>query len=130
MCILIRMEILKSRGRKLSKVEIEIPDDRWFRGGLDFRPQDKQLCVVINKVTGIPMVGIYLENVSIDRYSSETSNYFFDVIEVMEFQIMQRSEAPGFLEMEDVDRWKPLGLPADVNKRILAEIEKWFEEDE
>ena len=114
----------------MSKAEIEIPDDRWFRGEWQFRPQDKQLCVVINKVTGIPMVGIYLENVSIDRYSSETSNYFFDVIEAMEFQIMQRSEAPGFLEMEDVDRWKPLGIPSDVEERILAEIEKWFEEDE
>ena len=32
--------------------------------------------------------------------------------------------------MELVDRWKPLGLPADVNERVLAEIEKWFEEDE
>ena len=61
----------------MSKVEIEISDDRWFLGEREFRPKDKQLCVVINKVTGIPMVGIYLENVSIDRYSSETSNYFF-----------------------------------------------------
>ena len=33
----------------MSKVEIEIPDDRWFRGEWDFRPQDKQLCVVIHK---------------------------------------------------------------------------------
>lgn len=114
----------------MSKVEIEIPDDRWFRGEWEIRPQDKQLCVVINKVTGIPMVGIYLENVAIDRYSSETSNYFFDVIEVMEFQIMQRLEGPGFLEMENVDRWKPLGLPSDVEERILAEIEKWFENGE
>lgn len=114
----------------MSKVQSEISDDRWFRGEWQFRPQDKQLCVVINKVTGIPMVGIYLENVSIDRYSSETSNYFFDVIEAMEFQIMQRSEAPGFLEMEDVDRWKPLRIPSDVEERILAEIEEWFEEDD
>ena len=114
----------------MSKVEIEIPDDKWFWGEMEIRPQDKQLCVAINKITGIPMVGIYLENVSIDRYSSETSNYFFDVIEAMEFQIMQRSEAPGFLEMEDVDRWKPLGLPSDVNERILAEIERWFENGE
>ena len=114
----------------MSTVNIEIPDDRWFLSGCNIKPHDKQLCVLINKVTGIPMVGIYLENVSIDRYSSETSNYFFDVIEAMEFQIMQRSEAPGFLEMENVDRWKPLGLPADVNERILTEIEKWVEEDE
>ena len=34
-------------GIGMSKVQIEIPDDRWFRGELDFRPQDKQLCVVI-----------------------------------------------------------------------------------
>lgn len=61
----------------MSKVEIEVPDDRWLRGEWQFRPQNKQLCVVINKITGIPMVGIYLENVAIDRYSSETSNYFF-----------------------------------------------------
>ena len=33
----------------MSKLEIEIPDDRWFRGEWDFRPQDKQLCVVIPK---------------------------------------------------------------------------------
>lgn len=32
--------------------------------------------------------------------------------------------------MTDIDRWKPLGLPVDVNDRILAGIEKWFEEDE
>lgn len=29
-----------------------------------------------------------------------------------------------------VDRWKPLGLPADVEEQVLAEVEKWFEEDE
>ena len=28
----------------MSRVEIEISDDRWFRGEWDFRPQDKQLC--------------------------------------------------------------------------------------
>ena len=37
---------------------------------------------------------------------------------------------PSFLEWRGVDRWKPLGLPADVEERVLAEIEKWFEEDE
>lgn len=76
------------------------------------------------------MTGIYLDDVSLDKYSTATSNYFFDVTAAMEFQIMQRSKAPGFLEMGNVDRWKPLGLPEDVNERILAEIEKWFEEDE
>ena len=27
----------------MSKVEIEIPDDRWFRGEWEIRPQDKVL---------------------------------------------------------------------------------------
>lgn len=35
-----------------------------------------------------------------------------------------------YVGMYFVDRWKPLGLPADVNERVLTEIEKWFEEDE
>lgn len=32
--------------------------------------------------------------------------------------------------MGNVDRWKPLGLPEYVNERVLAEVEKWFEEDD
>ena len=34
------------------------------------------------------------------------------------------------MDWNGVDRWKPLGLPEDVNKRILADIEKWLEEVE
>ena len=34
----------------MSKVEIKIPDDRWFPGEYEIRPQDKQLCVVILNV--------------------------------------------------------------------------------
>ena len=36
----------------MSKVEIEIPDDRWLRGEWEIRPQDKQLCVVTHKNGG------------------------------------------------------------------------------
>ena len=42
---------------------------------------------------------------------------------------MFRNNTPSFISLYKVDRWKPLGLPEDVNERILAEIEKWFEED-
>lgn len=28
----------------MSKVQIEIPDDRWFRGEWEIRPHNKQLC--------------------------------------------------------------------------------------
>ena len=44
----------------MSKIQIEIPDNRWFRGEWDFRPQDKQLCVVIPKwCDGLPMIAQY-----------------------------------------------------------------------
>ena len=36
----------------------------------------------------------------------------------------------AWVRIRDIDRWKPLGLPEDVNEWILAKIEKWFEEDE
>lgn len=34
----------------MSKIQIEIPDDRWFRGEWQIRPYDKQLCVVIPNI--------------------------------------------------------------------------------
>lgn len=29
--------------------------------------------------------------------------------------------------MSLIDCWKPLGLPGEVNERLLIEIESWFE---
>ena len=43
---------------------------------------------------------------------------------------MFRNNTPSFISLYKVDRWKPLRLPADVEERVLAEVEKWFEEDE
>ena len=114
----------------MSKVEIEIPDDRWFRGEWQIRPQDKQLCVVI------PNVGN--KNLLICQWRWRTHNHvgmnaFCDISERFyheRFGIIEEYFRPEYLGMGNVDRWKPLGLPADVNERILAEIEKWFEEDE
>lgn len=102
----------------MSKVEIEIPDDRWFRGEWQFRPQDKQLCVVIHKY-GYQTPWIYQYRKA--DWLHPKNDYFLDVSEEWN---------PSFLEWCGVDRWKPLGLPEDVNDRILVEIEKWFEEDE
>lgn len=92
----------------MSKVEIEIPDDRWFQGEWQFRPQDKQLCVVI-------MNDDNLIDLRVCQYRNE---FFVDY------------DCGVMNPWSDVDRWKPIGLPADVNERVLAEIEKWFEEDE
>ena len=54
-------------------------------------------------------------------------DYFLDVSEKWNLDSMEIEEwNPSFLEWWGVDRWKPIGLPQDVNERILAEIEKWF----
>ena len=92
----------------MSKVEIEIPDDRWLRGEWKIRPQDKQLCVVI-------MNDDNLIDLRVCQYRNE---FFVDY------------DCGVMNPWSDVDRWKPIGLPADVNERVLAEIEKRFEGDE
>ena len=110
----------------MSEVQIKIPDDRWFQGELDFRPQDKQLCVVIfNKVIKLPAICLFLEK----------DCSFLDIHSIKKqcFQTDKHEEKTvSYITMswDGVDRWKSLGLPEDVNERILSEIKKWFEEDE
>ena len=105
----------------MSKVEIEIPDDRWFRGEWDFRPQDKQLCVLISKEY-ITEIGMYDEKY--DRFlrvnTTSTVRELFG----------NTKYYAAMVNMRDIDCWKPIELPEDVNDRILSEIEKWFVEDE
>ena len=111
----------------MSKTQIEIPDDRWFRGEWQIRPQDKQLCVVIHKY-GSQTPWIYQYRKA--DWLHPKKDYFLDVSEKWNLDSLGIDEwEPSFLEWRGVDRWKPLGLPEDVNERILAEIEKWFEED-
>ena len=102
----------------MSKVQIEIPDDKWFRGKWQIRPQDKQLCVVIPEKY-ISEIGMYDEKH--DRFlrvnTTSTVRELFG----------NTKYYSAWVNMRDVDRWKPLGLPADVEERVLAEIEKWFE---
>lgn len=109
----------------MSKVQIEIPDDRWFRGEWQIRPQDEQLCVVIPKAG--EFIGIYQYRKP-EKYFNRSR--FVDVSTEFVYRYMGNDSYPEHIFIEDVDRWKPLGLPADVNERVLAEIEKWFEEDD
>ena len=105
----------------MSKVEIEIPDDRWFRGEWQIRPQDKQLCVVIPKEY-ITEIGMYDEKN--DRFlRMNTTSTVRELFGNTKYY-------SAWVNMRNIDLWKPLGLPADVNERVLAEIEKWFVEDE
>ena len=109
----------------MSTVNIEIPDDRWFLSGCNIKPQDKQLCVVIPKAG--EFIGIYQYRKP-EKYFNRSR--FVDVSTEFVYRYMGNDSYPEHIFIEDVDRWKPLGLPADVNERVLADIEKWFEEDE
>ena len=105
----------------MSKVQIKILDDRWFRGEWKFRPQDKQLCVIISEKY-ITEIGMYDEkhNRFLRVNTTSTVRELFGYTKYYS----------AWIHMTHIDRWKPLGLPEDVNERILAEIEKWFDMDE
>lgn len=108
----------------MSKLEIEIPDDRWFRGEWEIRPHNKQLCVVILKRDDrIKKNLLIMQWVASD--TKESGGCFVE-ISANKTDKCKRY----YVGMYFVDRWKPLGLPADVNERVLAEVEKWFEEKE
>ena len=94
-------------------VQNDNPNDEWFSGNSEIRPHDKQLCVVIPKDKEI--------DVDIFQYRNKI------FINICALQMMGITDC--VIHMDDIDRWKPLGLPQDVNERILAEIERWFEEE-
>ena len=104
----------------MSKVEIEIPDYRWFRGEWQIRPKDKQLCVIIPKEY-ITEIGMY----------DERHNRFLRVNTTSTVRELfgNTKYYSAWVHITDVDRWKPLGLPEDVNDWILMKIDKWFEND-
>ena len=80
----------------MSKVEIEIPDDRWFRGEWQFRPQDKQLCVVIHKYGGqTPWICQYRKS----DWIHPKKDYFLDVSEKWNLDSLGIEEwNPSFME--------------------------------
>lgn len=109
----------------MNKVEIEVPDDRWIRGEWEIRPQDKQLCIVLMKDDLFPMICQW--NKGIDCGDRISRGYFADVSSTKVLMEIGEVTEDWRIYMELVDCWKPLGLPEDVNNRVLEEIEKWFE---
>ena len=93
----------------MSKREIETPDDRWFWGERQLRPQDKQLCVVIFIDGGVRIL----------QYRKDEKHG--------QQEILHSLSLPTYFTWNIVDRWKPLGLPESVNERVMAEIEKLYE---
>lgn len=116
-------------GRKgrMSEVSIFTPDGGWFQSDCNVKPIDKQLCVVIHGY-GNPSPGIYQFRKADWLHSK--SDYFLDVAEKWELDNVECSEewSPSFATFDIIRCWKPLGLPENDNKRLLMEIEKWFED--
>ena len=107
----------------MSKVEIEIPDDSWFRGEWEIRPQDKQLCVVIPKwCDGLPMIAQYRRK-SVDRVDC------FHILGTMSLISRFQPSDIKYQAINHIHFWKPLELPTNVEEWVLAEIEKRLEED-
>lgn len=112
----------------MSRVEMHYPDDKWIPSDWPIKPQNLQLCVVIHKYGGqTPKIYQYRKA----DWLHPEKDYFLDVSEKWNLDSLGIEEwNPSFLDWRCVDRWKPLWLPADVEERVLAEIEEWFEEEE
>lgn len=111
----------------MSYVIVNIPDDGWISGRLNMEPEDKTLCVVIHKY-GDRTPEIYQYR-NADWLHKE-GNYFLDVSEKWRLDSYDIGDTwePGFLTLDLVDYWKPLGLPPGENQRVKKDIESWFEE--
>lgn len=119
--ILIMTILLKDiKGEVMNIANNENSDYRWHRGEEEIRPQDKQLCVVIIEES-LPIVCQFRKT----KHSSEGMFYNIGDVE-SNFELSLHT----LVFWDTVEYWKPLGLPEDINERILAEIDKCFEEDE
>lgn len=88
------------------------------------------MCVVIPNIGNkFPMVcqwrwGTH-NHVEIDAFCDISERIYYKNTDIVDKDFI-----PLYFDMGYIDRWKPLGLLTDVNERVLAEIEKWFEEDD
>lgn len=101
----------------MSKVEIEIPDDKWFFGKLKIRPLNKQLCVVIRSQKSVPIICFYSK-----------ANDQFVICDSIRRGYSQIDNCQTFsseiVDWNWVEWWKPLGLPG-VDYKFDEEIEAW-----
>lgn len=111
----------------MSEISIFIPDDKWFPTDCMVRPVDKQLCIVIHKY-GNQSVGICQFRKA--DWLHKASDYFLGVDEKWFLDERDRSNGwePSFATFGIIRCWKPLGLPANENERILRGIEGWLKD--
>lgn len=107
-------------------VMVHVPDDRWFEPGCGIEPDDKMLCVAMHAY-GDRAPEIYQFRKA--DWMHPESDYFLDVSEKWRMDSYGCGEEwqAGFATYDIISMWKPLGLLPEENRRILKEIESWFE---
>lgn len=114
----------------MSEVTIKLPDSGWYPANdtdTSFIPANKELCVIIPRLGGrTPQIYQFRRA----DWLHKESDYFLDVSEKWRFEDYECGAdwEPGFMTMNLIDCWKPLGLPQDEDRRLKEEIESWFED--
>lgn len=106
---------------------IYIPDDRWFDTKTGIQPEDKQLCVVIYRYNmQYPSILQFRQKDEFYPYR----NYFLDATEywISEDNGDEYDLADKIVTPENISKWKPLGLPVNLEEKLKLEIEKAIEE--
>ncbi len=107
-----------------TRVDLKISG--WIKPGDPIEPADKSLCIVIGRY-GSQTPKIYQFRRADDIFNH--CDYFLDVSEKWIIDSYEGGEwEPSFQIWGNISYWKPLGLPAEDDERILKEIESWFEE--
>ena len=109
----------KERGA-MSKLVIEIPDDKWFEAGGPVKPAHGEICVIIYATSKTPEIAQYVNRpyrLSKDREPDQ--GFFIDVGGIWYENAMGCSEInEGYINWGIVERWKPLGLTQEDDERI------------
>ena len=105
----------------MSKIVIEMPDDGWFETGCGIKPEHNQICVIIYATADrTPEIAQYIDRPYRLRKDREPDQGFFiDVGGVWYENAVGCSEInEGYISWGIVEKWKPLGLTQEDDKRI------------
>lgn len=112
----------------MSSVLVHIPDDGWISSkNKNMVSDDKMLCIVVHRYGDrTPAICQFRKADWLNR----ESDYFLDVSEKWRLDAFGCGDEwePGLIDFSIITYWKPLGLLPEDNRRILNDIEEWFEE--
>lgn len=112
----------------MSSILVHIPDDGWISSKQkNVEPDNKMLCVVMLRYGDRTPVICQFRKAD---WLNKKLDYFLDVSEKWRLDSFGCGDEwePGFIDFNIISYWKPLGLPPEDNKRIIDDIEGWFEE--